>query len=1302
MRSLTTPLFLLLFMFLCSSDAFPTDPRTLAALRELNVQTKGEGWRHSDNWNTGDDYCNYFGITCYNDGTIDVKLPSNRLIGKALDFPKLFDLRTLRSLDLSDNAIAGNVIIFDKIYLTCYQLPNFTRDAAGIKFISFRGCDLEGSIPSSIEHMTHLDELYLSGNQLTHLPNSISSLSSLRVLDLSFNSINKIPDTLGSMESLVTLRLQKNGITGSFPTVAGWDNLQDLNLASNNFSGAIPSLRGCVNLTRVNLAHNRLSVVDKKAFFYLQRLRYLDLSFNSFFGSMPRLPSTISSVQLNNNLFFGDLHEFLTDLSNFTSPRDDLLTIDVSNNHLTGTLPEAMGDIPHLSSFKASQNVLEGGLPDMVECGKLSELDLSDNHLTAVNWTRLDACNALATLDLSNNSIGGDVDSLPRSGVLSALDVSYNRISAVSLTALPSTMKNLDAKNNKMIEIPKGIYSANLECLDLSWNQIQDSLTYRISEMSNLQHLDLSHNFIEDSIPRIIGDLNLLRHMDFSWNKLSGSIPSSLYTLPRLIHLDLSHNQLTSSLYQVDRPFPELTHLDLSDNRLSGEIPQDFETMGKLIVANLSHNSFGGRLFSTHLMRTLTIIDVSHNTDLSGSVTKVDADVSTAGEIGVLGPDVEHIDFSHCDFTGSTEFLSDRPMMTYADISHNRFDGPIRYLPGALNYLDISSNNLSALPDIVHLESIQYLNISNNELDGDMPKLTSAHLTTYDASNNLFDTLRDIKSLPPSVNVCRFDRNPLKCPISWEAWTKCNTRCTVDNGTERVWITVTRETTGSKNWPEAVSERLARAYNITYSRLHIQKENDRLEYHIDEPKRNFNEWSSKDLTQQMSDDWKDHSNLWLANYNVTRVELSLPQENHTALIASVSTLTPLFVVTAAILFVYLRRRWRRADKNKHRKKFEKVELIDEFEALTLWDIQVQGIIGQGHFGQVYRGLWNNTTVALKTMETEHDDMKKAEWKKEIVLLQKLNHPNIVRLFGVYDLYSKLYMVVEFAENGSLDVFLQKRTNANRLSNNDLIRMCLDVVKGMCYLSSRRIIHRDLAARNLLLDGSLRVKISDFGMSRMENFYESRSRVVPIRWAAPEMYLRHHSSLQSDVWSFGVCMWEIMTFGSIPYEDYSNKEVIKLVVDDNYRLPQPPRCPEDLYGLMLQCWQIEPEERPCFQTIYEQIVKENPEKTDAKEQIDKREEEEKHHEGGLLSRILTSSGGDSIVSWPILRPNQSSGSGYTDEDNYDDSASRSRSLRQSREDDGVGETRPYEDNIMLQSLFKFGAGRKYSHLSSGEP
>jgi len=264
-------------------------------------------------------------------------------------------------------------------------------------------------------------------------------------------------------------------------------------------------------------------------------------------------------------------------------------------------------------------------------------------------------------------------------------------------------------------------------------------------------------------------------------------------------------------------------------------------------------------------------------------------------------------------------------------------------------------------------------------------------------------------------------------------------------------------------------------------------------------------------------------------------------------------------------------------------------MMQTLDRLLLENVEVEQVIGEGNFGKVYRGSWNGATVAIKGVKNE-DDFQDNMFKEEIILLQKLNHPNVVRLLGVHIIQedSSLNMVLEYAANGSLDGFLKK--NSDDISTEHRLSMCMDLVNGMVFLQSKSIIHRDLAARNLLLDDALRVKISDFGLSREDNVYSATNAAIPYRWAAPEVMIERVSTTQSDVWSFGVTVWEIFSNSAVPYRTLTNREVSELVPKGT-RLEQPEECPPAMWEIVCNCWELKPDLRPTFAAIRTQILAE---------------------------------------------------------------------------------------------------------------
>ncbi len=200
-------------------------------------------------------------------------------------------------------------------------------------------------------------------------------------------------------------------------------------------------------------------------------------------------------------------------------------------------------------------------------------------------------------------------------------------------------------------------------------------------------------------------------------------------------------------------------------------------------------------------------------------------------------------------------------------------------------------------------------------------------------------------------------------------------------------------------------------------------------------------------------------------------------------------------------------------------------------------------------------------------------------------MAQFNDPNVVRLEGVVTQSHPLMIVTEYMENGSLDTFM--RLNENKLQLPQIIKILGDVASGMRYLSDMNYIHRDLAARNILINKDLVCKVADFGLSReIDNDsleYTTKGGKIPIRWTAPEACNFRKYSYASDVWSYGVLAWEVLTFGERPYWNWENVDVIK-ANKEQYRLPPPFNCPDCLYKLMLKCWQDDRTLRPTFSDI----------------------------------------------------------------------------------------------------------------------
>uniref|UniRef100_A0A8C6L1A7 receptor protein-tyrosine kinase n=1 Tax=Nothobranchius furzeri TaxID=105023 RepID=A0A8C6L1A7_NOTFU len=276
------------------------------------------------------------------------------------------------------------------------------------------------------------------------------------------------------------------------------------------------------------------------------------------------------------------------------------------------------------------------------------------------------------------------------------------------------------------------------------------------------------------------------------------------------------------------------------------------------------------------------------------------------------------------------------------------------------------------------------------------------------------------------------------------------------------------------------------------------------------------------------------------------------------------------------------------------------EAVREFaKEIDVSFVKIEEVIGAGEFGEVCRGRLKipgkkENYVAIKTLKGGYTDKQRRDFLSEASIMGQFQHPNIIHLEGIITASCPVMILTEFMENGALDSFL--RLNDSQFTPIQLVGMLRGIASGMKYLAEMSYVHRDLAARNILINSNLVCKVSDFGLSRFlqENssdptYTSSLGGKIPIRWTAPEAIAFRKFTSASDVWSYGIVMWEVMSFGERPYWDMSNQDVINAIEQD-YRLPPPPDCPTHLHQLMLDCWQKDRSARPRFADLVSALDK----------------------------------------------------------------------------------------------------------------
>lgn len=268
-------------------------------------------------------------------------------------------------------------------------------------------------------------------------------------------------------------------------------------------------------------------------------------------------------------------------------------------------------------------------------------------------------------------------------------------------------------------------------------------------------------------------------------------------------------------------------------------------------------------------------------------------------------------------------------------------------------------------------------------------------------------------------------------------------------------------------------------------------------------------------------------------------------------------------------------------------------------------------LGEDRYGIVYKGRLHGTApgektqvVAIKTLKDKTDATLVEEFRQEIMFRFQLQHENLVALIGVVTKEQPMSMILTYSSLGDLHEYLvvhspnsdvgssdDDKTTKSALEQADLLHIVVQIAAGMDYLSSKQLVHKDLAARNILVFDKLSIKILNLDLFRdvySADYFNLRgTRPFPIRWMSPEAIMNATFSIDSDIWSYGVLLWEIFSYGLQPYCGYSNQDVIEMV-RDHQLLPCPDNCPAWIYTLMYECWSEVPAKRPRFKDIHSRL------------------------------------------------------------------------------------------------------------------
>ncbi|XP_022795042.1 muscle, skeletal receptor tyrosine protein kinase-like [Stylophora pistillata] len=372
----------------------------------------------------------------------------------------------------------------------------------------------------------------------------------------------------------------------------------------------------------------------------------------------------------------------------------------------------------------------------------------------------------------------------------------------------------------------------------------------------------------------------------------------------------------------------------------------------------------------------------------------------------------------------------------------------------------------------------------------------------------------------------------------------------------------------------------------------------------------------------------------LFDFSTAETVTHSPPKSHSATVAGAVGGVVALVIVAVVISCICKRRKKKLSKGfagvtftavsmRDRIRAEALRALDESKVMSLFNpddikqvpltsIEYVRDLGSGNFGLVFLGRVYGLIegkpeaelmVAVKTLKEGSSTETKEDFFKEVALMSLLHHTNIVELLAVSTEEEPYGMIFEFMELGDLNQYLRKagpffegdEKERVTLTQADLISMSLQCAAGMEHLQTLRFVHRDVATRNCLVGTGLIVKISDFGMSRdiyASDYYKVEGQaVLPIRWMPPEALLLGKFTLESDIYSFGVLLWEIYTLALQPYYGYTNEEVVEFI-KKGVHLGQPEDCPDHVYQIMKNCWHKEASQRPNFTLIIAQLKQED--------------------------------------------------------------------------------------------------------------
>ncbi|WOG97907.1 hypothetical protein DCAR_0417248 [Daucus carota subsp. sativus] len=1028
-----------------------------------------------------------------------------------------------------------------------------------VTVLNLTGAGLIGHLQLSelMDNLPSLSQLYLSGNSFTGNLSSTTSSCSFEVLDLSANNFSEPLDaqsllltcdhlmilnlsrnfiSAGSLKfgpSLLQLDLSRNRISDLGLLTDSLSNCQNLNLlnfSDNKLTGKLTSfLSSCKNLSTVDLSYNFFSQIHPNFVANSPAsLKFLDLSHNNFTGNLVNLElgtcHNLTVLNLSHNSLSGT--GFPASLANCQF----LETLDMGHNDFHLKIPGVLlGNLKKLRHLSLAQNSFFGEIPPELgnACRTLEVLDLSGNQLIEQFPTEFSLCSSLVTLNVSKNQLSGDfltsvLSSLPS---LKYLYLSFNNITG----SVPPSLTN----------------ATQLQVLDLSSNAFTGTIPTGFCSKSSsfsLEKLLLANNYLKGRIPSEIGNCKNLKTIDLSFNSLIGSVPSEIWTLPYIADIVMWGNGLTGEIPEgICIDGGNLQTLILNNNFISGSIPQSFVKCTNLIWVSLSSNQLRGTIpAGIGNLLNLAILQLGNNSltgeippglgkcksliwlDLNSNALTGSIPPELSSQSGLVSPGpvsgkqfafVRNEGGTACRGAGglleyegiraerlekfpmvlacpSTRIYSGRTVYTFAsngsiiyfDLSYNALSGTIPESFGSLNsvqVMNLGHNNLTgSIPSSFGgLKYIGVLDLSYNNLQGAIPGSLGglSFLSDLDVSNNNLSGSVPSGGQLTTFPSSRYENNAGLCGVPLPPCGSESGRHPLRSNSQGKKTSVTTGVMiGIGVSLFSIFILLCALYRI---RKYQQKEELRDKYIESLPTSGSSSWKLSSVPEPLS-------------INVATFEKPLQK----------------------LTFAHL------------------LEATNGFSANSL--------IGSGGFGDVYKAqLGDGRVVAIKKLihVTGQGDR---EFMAEMETIGKIKHRNLVPLLGYCKIGEERLLVYEYMKWGSLESFIHDRPKVGgglRIDWPARKKIAIGSARGLAFLHHScipHIIHRDMKSSNVLLDENFEARVSDFGMARLVNAFDTHLSVSTLAgtpgYVPPEYYQSFRCTAKGDVYSYGVVLLELLS------------------------------------------------------------------------------------------------------------------------------------------------------------------------------